>query len=337
MSIRVAVVGLGGQGRNYASYLQDLPPWEVVGGSDISPASRQIAAEQLGFPVYETVEELLEKTQPEVVYVATATFAHVEPTVTALQAGCHVVLDKPMGVNLAEADVMVAAAQAARGELFIYHNRRGDGDFFVLNELVQAGRLGAIKQLRSCLMADAPEPAATPENWRADPARGGGALLDWGPHLLDQALALVPGTPRRLFAEVRTMSWTLPVENYFRVQVWCEGDGFIDVEYNNAAPLEMPRFYVLGERGAAIKYGMEGCVGSPLSLLHTEFLVRDYLDDKVQIVRSARQDPGLLWRNLAEVVQGKAEPLVPLAHAYKVMKVLDAARRSAESGEIVEL
>jgi predicted dehydrogenase len=310
--------------------------WEVVGGCDPFPQARELGAEKLGVPVFETVEELLEKTRPQVLYVATSSFAHVEPTVAALAAGVSVILDKPMGVNLAEADTMVAADKASSGNLYVFHNRRGDGDFITLNQLVKDGALGKLTMLQSRLMANAKEPVATPENWRADPARGGGMLLDWGPHLTDQVLAVMPGKPVRLLAEVRTVKWTLAVENYFRISLWFDDGGRAEIEYNNAAPLEMPRFYALGDKAAALKMGMEGCVGVP-SLIHTEFLVRDYATGMIDMVQSARPDYMLLWRNLAEVLEGKAEPLVSLEHAYRVMAVLDAARRSAESGEMVEM
>jgi predicted dehydrogenase len=336
MSIRIAVAGLGGQGRNQMEAVRKMPPWEVVGGSDPSPQARAKAVEQLGVPVFATLEELLEKTKPDAVYVATSTFAHLEPTVTALQAGCSVILDKPMGVNLAEADQMVAAASASTGNLYVFHNRRGDGDFITLERLVKEGALGDLVLLQSRLMANAPQPAATPENWRADPARGGGMLLDWGPHLTDHVLALMSGKPVRVLGEVRTLSWTLPVENYFRIHLWFDDGGRAEVEYNNASPLELPRFYALGGKACALKLGMEGCVGIP-SLIHTEFLVRDYETGRIDMVQSARPDHMLLWRNLAEVLQGQAEPLVPLDHAHRVMAVLDAARRSAESGEFVAL
>ena len=336
MSIRIAVVGLGGQGRNQMEAVQKLGPWQVVGGSDPSPEARARGAEQLRVPVFETIEELLDKTRPDVVYVATATFAHVEPTVTALEAGCHVVLDKPMGVDLAEAGRMVAAAKGARGGLFVFHNRRGDGDFMTLERLVKDGALGDLVLLQSRLMANAKQPTATPENWRADPARGGGMLLDWGPHLTDQVLALMSGQPTRVLGEVRTVSWTLPVENYFRIHLWFDDGARAEVEYNNASPLEMPRFYALGDRACALKLGMEGCVSVP-SLIHTEFLVRDYETGRLDMIQSRHHDDMFLWRNLAEVFSGRAEPLVPLEHAFRVMAVLDAARRSAQTGSFVNL
>lgn len=336
MSIRIAVVGLGGQGRNQMEAVQLIPPWEVVGGSDPVPEARARAAEQLGVPVFETLEELLDKTRPDAVYVATSSFAHVEPTLTALAAGCSVIVDKPMGVSLAEADRMVAASRASSGNLYVFHNRRGDGDFLTLEHLVREGALGRLILLQSRLMANGRQPVATPENWRADPARGGGALLDWGPHLTDHVLALMPGRPFRVLGEVRTVNWTLPVENYFRLNLWFDDGGQAEIEYNNATPLDLPRFYALGERACALKLGMEGCVSVP-SVIRTEFLVRDYESGRIEMVQTARSDHTLLWRNLAEVLQGQAEPLVTLEHAHRVMAVLDAARRSAERGECVDL
>ena len=334
MSITIAVAGLGGQGRNQMQSARGLGTWAVVGGCDPFPQARELGAEQLGVPVFETVEELLDKTKPQVLYVATSSFAHVAPTVAALERGINVILDKPMGVNLAEADQMVAAAKASSANLYVFHNRRGDGDFITLNQLVTSGALGKLTMIQSRLMANPPEPTAVQDNWRLDPARGGGMLLDWGPHLTDHVLAVMPGKPVRLLAEVRTVKWAIRVENYFRISLWFDDDGRAEIEYNNASPLEMPRFYALGDQACALKMGMEGCVGVP-SLIHTEFLVRDYATGKIDMVQSARGDYTLLWRNLAEVLEGTAEPLVTLEHAHRVMAVLDAARRSAESGEMV--
>ncbi len=336
MAIRIAIAGLGGAGRNNARRLRELGYWEVVGGCDILPEPRRLAKEELGIPTYETTEELVQKAKPEVVFVATSSFAHVEPTVTALQAGVHVVVEKPMAVNLQEADQMMAAAQASGGELFVGHNRRGDGDFITLESIVTEGLLGELKILHSRLMANPGQPEVTEDNWRLDPARGGGCLLDWGPHLVDQVLALVPSKPQRLLADLATFNWEIDIENYFRIQLWFENGAFAEVEYNNAAPLDLPRFYVLGDRACCLKLGMEGCVQIP-SLLHTDFLVRDYETGNIQMVPQQNSDHMRLWRNLADVLEGLTKPLVPLQHAYQVMAVLDAARRSAESGQVIEL
>ncbi|MCC6457150.1 MAG: Gfo/Idh/MocA family oxidoreductase [Caldilineaceae bacterium] len=183
--IRVGIAGLGRSGWNiHAKLLEQLnEQYQVVAVVDNEAARREEAIDRFDCAAYATYEELLADPAVELIVLALPSFVHADYSIAALNAGKHVVCEKPMAASLADADRMVAAAAQSEPILTIFQNRRYDPYFQKVNELLAEGVLGRILQIR-----------ITASNfgrrwdWQTLKQYGGGNLNNTGPHFIDQAL-----------------------------------------------------------------------------------------------------------------------------------------------------
>ena len=169
-----------------------------------------LAAEFGAAAAYHRSDDLLSDPQVEAVYIATPLNTHAELVCAAAAAGKHVLLEKPMALNLAQCDQMIAAADAAGITLAVCFPMRHAPANVQLRELLAAGRLGELVHLRSQMVKWYP---LTTDAWRADPAQsGGGVLMDLGSHLFDLATWLA-GPPTAVCAALAQRAWPVPVED----------------------------------------------------------------------------------------------------------------------------
>jgi predicted dehydrogenase len=281
----------------------------------------------------------------DLIVVATPNRFHVPLAEAALAAGLPVVVDKPLAASAAAARRLVAEARRRGLLLTVFHNRRWDGDFLTMRRLVAEGELGRVTRLESRFERWRPEPKP---GWRqsGDPADAGGVLYDLGSHLVDQALALL-GPARRVYAELAPGYPGAAVEN----------DAFVALEHVSGARSHLwasaraahagPRFRVLGTRAAWVKDGLDGQEaalragsrpGDPgWGEEPEERRGRLGAGDRLEPVPS---EPGAWERFYAGVVaalrDGAAPPVDP-ADAVAGLEVIEAARRSAAEGRVVEL
>jgi predicted dehydrogenase len=187
---KVAVIGCGGiaNGKHLPS-LKLIPEVELVAFCDIIIERAQRAAEQYGVDgarVYEDYKELLNKEEPDVVHICTPNRAHCEIAVAALEAGCHVMCEKPMAINEADAKKMLEAAKRTGKKLTIGYQTRFRSDAQFLKTECQKGTLGEIYFAK----AHAVRRRAVP-TWGVflnEYEQGGGPLIDIGTHALDLTL-----------------------------------------------------------------------------------------------------------------------------------------------------
>lgn len=191
----------------------------------------------------------------ELVVISTPNRTHVPLALAALEAGLHVVIDKPMTPTSNDARRLVDEAERRKLMLTVYHNRRFDGDFLTLQRIIRENLLGDIHRFESRFERWRPNPKG---GWREspNPVDAGGLLFDLGPHLIDQALVLF-GPVAHVYAEIDTRRQNAGVDD----------DLFIGLEHVSGVRSHLwisaltaqpgPRFRVLGNRAAFTKYGMD--------------------------------------------------------------------------------
>ena len=189
--------------------------------------------------------------------VAAPNRAHVPVAMAALDAGLDVVVDKPLAPTADEGRRLVEAAARAGRRLTVFHNRRWDGDFLTVRRLVAEGRLGDVWRFESRFERWRPERAADVWRERADPAEGGGILLDLGSHLVDQAVVLL-GRPRSVYAEVARRRPGAEVDDDVFVAVEHDGGAWSHLWASSVVPRPGPRFRVLGSKAGYEVWGMDG-------------------------------------------------------------------------------
>ncbi len=333
MPIKVGIVGLGSMGIWHAQRARRLPGFELHSVCDITPAQRELARRDYGCPAYGELDEFLADRGLDLVVVATPSHAHERPVVKALRAGKHVLCEKPLARTEAEARRMFAAARRAGRTLMTFQNRRGDSDFLTVQKVVASGRLGRlhdIRLIRWCwtdIMCTFGVKSYRP-GWRTRAAYGGGTLLDFGAHYFDQLLLLLRSPIQTVFGDLRGRRWTRDADDQFLAVLRTRDGTVAQVEYSQNAQVPVQvEWAITGEQAGF-------CYRPDQSVLYA----RDQRGrEHVQPVRNRREDWDILYRNLRQVLAGRAEPAVRPSQTLRLMRVLDAIRESSRTGRVVRL
>jgi len=215
--------------------------------------STDVARDLPGVAAVDSPDGIFADPAIELVVIATPNPTHFDLAQRALQAGKHVVIDKPMTTTTADADELIALAAKCGRLLSVYQNRRWDNDFLTVKALVDAGRLGHVYAYEAHY--DRYRPAIKP-GWRERPQPGSGILFDLGSHLIDQALFLF-GMPETVMADVFAQRAEARVDDYFHV-ILSYRDRRAIVHASTLVREPGPHFAVHGDGGSFLKYGMDG-------------------------------------------------------------------------------
>lgn len=346
--VTVAVVGYGLAGRVFHAPLVAATPGLEVAAIVTTDAGRraQAATDHPGARIVGDVAEVLRGPDPVgLVVVATANAAHVQVAHAAVEAGTAVVVDKPLAPTAAGARALVAAAAAAAVPLGVFHQRRWDADVLTLRALLDAGELGAVHRFESRF--ERWRPAVREGAWREDPdpAAGGGLLADLGSHLVDQALWLW-GPAAQVYAEVDTRRRGARVDDDVFVAIRHAGGVRSHLWAGALVGDRGPHLRVLGDRAGWAIEGLDaqedrlragGRPGDPGWGAHPGGGGRLSAGDEHRDVPAVPGAWGAFYAQVAAAVAGEAAMPVTGAEALAVLDVLDAARRSAATGTVVEL
>ncbi|AVR95821.1 oxidoreductase [Pseudoduganella armeniaca] len=248
-------VGLIGYGLGGATF--HAPVIAAVPGLRLARiASRSARAETLGaYPgvqLDDTPQAMLDDPAIALVVVCTPNFSHYALAKAALLAGKHVVVDKPFVLSSAEGDELVALARQQGVQLSVFQNRRWDGDFLTLRQVVTSGELGAVHTYRAHFDRYAPQVKA---RWKEGAQPGAGVLWDLGSHLIDQALVLF-GMPRSVTAHLSKQRDGAQVEDAFELVL--DFGATKAVLHAGALVREPgPRYQVHGTQGSFVKHGID--------------------------------------------------------------------------------
>ena len=251
--VRVGLIGFGLAGQAFhAPVIRATPGIELAcilqrHGSEAKEKYPEVR-------IARTLDDFLSDRQIQLCVIATPNDSHFELARACLVAGRDVVVDKPFTPTLKECETLVHTA-AERGRLLTaYHNRRFDGDFATVKEIVRSGKLGRIAEYECRFDRFRLEPK--PNSWRerADQP-GAGVLFDLGPHVIDQALRLF-GEPQSITATAFCQRETSTVDDAF--DVCLEYPGLrATVRARMIAYAPGPHFLIHGTKGSFVKYGMD--------------------------------------------------------------------------------
>lgn len=335
--MRVGLVGYGFAGRQvHAPLLAEAGlPVTVVATTD--PVRRATAVAELpdAEPVADLAGLLARRDRIDLVVLASPTGAHHGQALACLDAGLPVVVDKPLGVDAAQAADIVTHAQRTGGRLTVFQNRRWDAEQLTLASLLAAGTLGEVFRFERRWERWRPTPK---DRWRenASAAQGGGLLLDLHSHLVDSAIQLF-GPVTRVYAELAART-TASEDDAFLALTHASGVcSHLGALSLAAAP--GPRTRVLGSAGAYVVTTFEAEATAFTSLAdadedHTGWLVVG--DERTPVPRA----PGThadFYRQAARWVRGETAAPVDPQDAVAVLRVLDAARVSARDGVVVRV
>ena len=350
---KLGIIGFGGMAGGHHMRAVSMPdvPFEAIAAYDIDPA-RLAAARECGLRAYDNLDEFLAGDY-DLVLVATANNYHCEMTCSALEAGFNVMVEKPAAMSSAELETMIAAAERC-GKLFtVHHNRRFDADFMKIRQAIEEGAVGRPFMIESRIHAI--NGSGDMYNWRAMEDHGGGMLYDWGVHMLDQLLYMIQEPLRTVSATVRSL-WSAEVDDYSKVILTFESGLVAQMEVSTYAPIGLPRWYVLGDRGAMTMqdggdatahvrrinedamtaYNAPAFIDSKVMMRSMErHMIREFEEFEAPASVPAGGWPSI-YKNIAGVLDGTEELIVKPAEVLRVFRVMEAAKKSSREGIMVQ-
>ncbi|MGO4787871.1 Gfo/Idh/MocA family protein [Paenibacillus sp. 2KB_20] len=342
----IVIVGYGGMGSYHAKLIKDNAFLEVTGTYDILEERREVS-QQDGYPAYESYEQVLNDTAVDVVLIATPNDVHKELALQAFKAGKHVICEKPVTLSVSDFKEMVAAADAAGRVLMVHQNRRWDEDFLTIKQMYNEKTIGDLFRIESRVHGA----NGIPGDWRHLEAHGGGMLLDWGVHLLDQVLFMVDS---RITSLSSRLSFILgdEVDDGFESVIEFENGVSVLIEVGTTNFITLPRWYVKGTEGTGIieDWSLNGRVVTrnqdavkvePKPIQAGVGLTKTMAPPSEEAtITGALPEPyrqsSSFFDNFAAVIQGEAEPIVKNEEVLRVLNLIEAVFESARTGETLK-
>ena len=332
-AINIVIIGYGGMGSYHQKELMPHELVNVVGVYDIAQQAKDKAREA-GLMVYDSLEQVLNDVSVEAILIATPNDVHKALSIAALRAGKQVICEKPVAMNVGELDDILAVAAETGNTFMVHQNRRWDPDFLVIRELYQRGQIGDLFQIESRVQGA----NGIPGDWRHLKEHGGGMLLDWGVHLLDQILWLVDSPVKDFFVDFSQILGD-PVDDGFISYLTFENGVRALVEVGTTNFTKLPRWYVKGLEGTAkiddwdcqgemIRATRAENVSAPtpiqagVGLTKTMAPPSEEAMEKIDLpTATAEYQP--FYANLYEVIREEATPIVKNSEVRQVLALID--------------
>ncbi len=347
--LRAAIIGYGLAGRFFHAPLIAATEGLTVASVVTSSPERQaqVSREHPGARLIASPAELWQSAgDHDLVVVATPNDAHAPLATEAIDHGLPVVVDKPLAMTSGDAEALIRLSERASNVLTVFQNRRWDSDQLTLARLLAEDRLGTVLRYESRF--ERWRPAASAESWRdsTPPELGGGQLLDLGSHLVDQALVLF-GPVTRVYAEVDARRGAPSDDDAFLALHHASNViSHLRASAITAAP--GPRLRVLGTKAAFVVRDVDGQEDALRSGSRPDQAPdwgaepesrwgRLVSGEQSTPVPSERGDWPQFYALLVGALRDGDPPPVDPHDAVATLRVLEAARRSAASREVVTL
>lgn len=345
--LKITIVGYGGMGSFHAKLILANPEVELHGVFDILESRQQAGAED-GYSAYASLEEALNDASADTILIATPNDVHKEIAIRALNAGKHVICEKPVTLNSEELLEIMETAKERDRVFMVHQNRRWDSDFQMVKDLYENRKIGEIFHIESRVQGA----NGIPGDWRHLKAHGGGMVLDWGVHLLDQLLYLIDSPLAKVAAD---LSYILgdEVDDGFISYLTFENGVTALVEVGTTNYVKLPRWYVKGTKGSAViedwdlkgkivkQSGLE-LVASPKPIKAGQGLTKTMAPPSEEAIITenfekvtTQMDP--FYTNFAKVVRGEAEPVVKNEEVYQLMEIIASIFKAAATGKIMDV
>lgn len=324
--VKVALIGYGGafnMGLHHSNQMKATGDMRVVAVCDADPARLVQAKEEQGqdTATFTAIKDLLAWGEFDLAVLILPHNIHAAVAVQCAKAGKHVITEKPMCVSAKEATQMVEAAEKAGTMLSVFHNRRWDGDFLALRQIVETGLIGDVFHVEMFSGG-----YSAPRGWwRDDKVISGGIMFDWGAHFIYWLLQLVPSPVASVYGYVQKLKWfEMTNEDHAGAIIRFENGVIADFQQSQLARVGRDRWRVLGTNGAAAYRGDHWLVNTEVNGLPTEM--------KVPFKQGEHQK---YYQNIADHLLRGAELIVTGTDARRVITILDFAERSAKANKVL--
>lgn len=367
----IAIVGCGGMGGGHAMAIHSgtgTAVWNIVtaeqamkreasnvttdiskklhltGVYDIKP-ERQEWARSMGIFTYDSYEAMLADETVDIILIATPNHLHHDLAIAAMRAGKHVLCEKPVTPSSAELEDILKVAKETGKIFYPRQNRRWDKDYLVVKKIFEEKLVGNVFNIESRVHGS----RGIPGDWRGVKEYGGGMMLDWGVHLLDRLAMMVPEKITKVFCSMTNIT-NKECDDGFKMHMTYESGLTAVVEVGTCNFINLPLWYVAGDQGTAKINGWD-MTGEMVRLKSWEdkdatpilagegltktMAPRQENSTEVLPLPDLDYDRNELYSNLVDVVNGEAEQIVKGEEALRVLKLMEAAFESFETGKVV--
>lgn len=342
----LVIIGFGGMGTYHVELVGAASGITVSGVYDIAPDRIQAATEK-GLETYPSFEAVLADEKVDAVLIATPNDSHKDLAIKALEAGKHVVCEKPVTITSADLEAILTVAKKENRTFMVHQNRRWDSDFLIIRDMVQKeAKIGNVFHVESRVQGA----NGIPGDWRHLKAQGGGMVLDWGVHLLDQLLFMTD-------SKIKTVSASLSfilgdeVDDGFTSFITFENGVTALIEVGTTNYVKLPRWYVKGTEGTAIiqDWDLSGEIVAPdrtvakvepkpiqagQGLTKTMAPPSEESTTRSAITPVAPDMPGF-YDNFAAVLNNEAQPIVKNEEVHRVLRLIEAIFEAGEQNKVV--
>ena len=339
IEMNVGIIGFGFMGHWHADHMGQTPGITVSAVCDIEESKRK-DAEQRGLKAYTDYTALLSDPTVNTILISAPNHLHREMAIAAAKARKHIICEKPAALNAEQFSEMVTAAEENDVQFEVHQNRRCDADFLTVQRLLKQGALGNVYMINSTLYGA----NGLVHDWHRFPEFGGGMLYDWGVHLLDQMLHLIPGKLNSVFADMRNVI-NEGVDDYFKVMCSFESGVTYTVEIGTYLLRPLPRWYIAGDKGTLVIKSFFDDAEIIRSGEHVDELPASVEESKAgptramakrasealqtEVVSTGAPKWSVFYENYLAALNGEAELYVKNEQVMRVLKLMDVIRLSA--------
>ncbi|HMG66899.1 MAG TPA: Gfo/Idh/MocA family oxidoreductase [Chitinophagaceae bacterium] len=342
--IKAGICSYGMSGKLFhAPFIKNHPGYELVG-----IVERHNNSSREKYPqskIFRSVEELIADDSIQLIVVNTPTHLHFENAMAALSAGKNLIVEKPFAVTIKQAEEITALAKEKNLFLSIYQNRRYDGDYRAVRDVIDKNLLGELREVE--IRYDRFRPVASGKPHKEGDLPGAGIIYDLSPHLVDQALQLF-GWPDAILGDVWKMRDDVKANDYFEIILYYPKMR-VRLIASCIVREALPSYKFHGTKGSFIQQRSdlqeiklnEGVVPSleswcpppsqPDGLLHTEI-------NGVEIRKELTSAPGNYmgyYDDVYKAITGVAPNPVPAEDGIKTVRVIEAALNSSAQGKVI--
>lgn len=346
MKYTMAIIGFGGMGTWHKNNIcERVPDLNVKGIFDIRGEAKE-KAEAEGLYVYSSLEELLADDEVKLITVATPNDKHKPYAIACLEAGKNVISEKPVTINVADLEDIMAVAKKT-GKIFsIHHNRRWDKDYRIIKKIIDEDMIGTPYFIESRVQGS----RQAMHGWRGHKVNGGGMLLDWGVHLLDQMMDMIKSPVVSVSSHLLSL-YSDQVDDNIKVFIKFENGVSSILEMSTNCLINNPRWHVSCLNGTAVidDFSAKGKIvqlrpdADELQwedeIVYTEagptrtMAPRPSFTTHELALPEVETDWSDFYKNIVAVMDGTEELIVKPEQALRVMKVIELAFKASEENK----
>ena len=347
---KMGIIGFGSMARQHYQMLIGYDRVTIKGIYDPDRNACDHAKER-NLEVYPSQEAILSDQEIDIILVATTNDAHKTIVIDALRAGKHVICEKPVTISSEELLEIMDVVKETGKVFTIDQNRRTNRDFVLMKQKVEEGLIGQPYVIESRVEGS----RGMPSGWRTLKSLGGGMMLDWGVHLIDQLMYMIPKKVTQIYCKMLSVQYPEVDDNFHLMMTFEDGlTAIVEVGTNHYIP--HPRWYVMGEKGT-LQIDSWDCNGKIVRCTDTEVQWEEEIfytmagptktmaprnDNCTETIplslpEGVTDDVTVVYDQFTDAIEGKAELTITPEQALRVMKVMEAAFQSASEKKSIDV